>query len=130
MEVGRRAGRAVIGNYRVVAHGGSRERSRKRANKNASTLASDVRRSFSGGEFIEITTDSFAIIRNNSLRTHEKNCESREKNPRRRIAEREISRSNLFADRLPHSDTTADERNKHARVSAPSENGGRPIFRV
>lgn len=46
MEAGRRAGRAVIGNYRVVAHGGSRERSRERANKNASTLASGVPASF------------------------------------------------------------------------------------
>jgi len=79
MEASRRAGCAVIGNYRVVAHGGSRERSRKRANKNASTLASDMRRSFSGGEFIKIT-DLFAIIRNNSLRERVKKLrKSREK---------------------------------------------------
>ena len=80
MEAGRRAGRAVIGNYRVVAHGGSRERSRERADKNASTLASGApTRHLSGGEFIEITAGSYEIIRNNLLRSSRARVKSRAK---------------------------------------------------
>lgn len=82
MEAGRRAGRAVIGNYRVVAHGGSRERSRERADKNASTLASRApTQHLSSGGFIEMTAGSYEIIRNNlprSPRAREKPHESRE----------------------------------------------------
>jgi len=56
-------GRTVIGNYRVVAHGGSRERSRERANKNASFIGVEARGIFLGtgrgeegeGELLRLT---------------------------------------------------------------------------
>lgn len=132
MEAGRRAGRAVIGNYRVVAHGGSRERFRERANKNASTLASSAPSIFLLTNFFRFEIrDNRGFARNNSnllrfSRAREKARVEREKSPPVQSRERE---SDLVIRPLRDSRTTVDERNKHVQVSAPSQNGGRPIFR-